>query len=76
MSKLHIEILIQDELSSTMSTYFDGLQLQTVEGNTCRMVGNVPDYSALYGVLERIRDLNLHLVSVQVKSILPKGIAQ
>ena len=73
MSKLHLEILIQDDLSPTMSTYFDGLQLQPVEGNACQLTGDVSDYSALYGVLERIRDLNLHLVSAQVNPILPKG---
>lgn len=73
MPKLHLEILVQDELSPTMSTYFDGLQLETDAGNSTRIAGDVSDYSALYGVLERARDLNLHLVSVQVKPILTKG---
>lgn len=73
MPKLHLEILVQDELSPNMSAYFDSLQLAKDEGHSSRIAGDVPDYSALYGVLERIRDLNLHLVSVQVTPIFPKG---
>lgn len=73
MPKLHLEILIQDDLSPTMSAYFEGLQLETGEGNACQIAGDVSDYSAVYGVLERLRDLNLHLISVQVNSILTKG---
>jgi hypothetical protein len=74
MPKLHLEILVQDDLSPTMSTYFDGLQLEKEDGNSSRIAGDVSDYSALYGVLERVRDLNLHLVSVQVTLILLKGV--
>ena len=76
MPNLYVEILIQDDLSDSPNVCFDGLQMKKAEGNCTFISGAVADYSALYGLLERIRDLNLHLVSVQVKSIFPKGITK
>ena len=76
MPNLSVEILIQDDLSDSPTMHFDGLQMKKVEGNCTFFSGELADYSALYGLLERIRDLNLHLVSVQVKPILSKGNVQ
>ena len=76
MPNLYVEILIQDDLSDSPTVYFDGLQMKKGESNCTVFSGNIADYSALYGLLERIRDLNLHLFSVQVKPILPKGITK
>ncbi len=76
MPNLYVEILIQDDLSESLTVYFDGLQMKKAEGNCTFFSGETADYSALYGLLERIRDLNLHLLSVQVKSILSKGITK
>ncbi len=76
MPNLSVEILIQDDLSDSPTVYFDGLQMKKAESNCTFFSGEIADYSALYGLLERIRDLNLHLLSVQVKSILSKGITK
>jgi hypothetical protein len=76
MPNLYVEILIQDDLSESLTVYFDGLQIKQAEKDCTFFSGETADYSALYGLLERIRDLNLHLVSVQVKPILPKGITK
>ena len=76
MPNLYVEILIQDDLSDSPTVYFDGLQMKKAERSCTFFSGEIADYSALYGLLERIRDLNLHLLSVQVKSILPKGITK
>jgi hypothetical protein len=69
MSKLHIEITMQDNLSGTSLVWFEGLHIQHLENNSTCVSGEVADYPALYGLLERIRDLNLHLVTVQVQTI-------
>ena len=74
MPNLYVEILIQDDLSDSPTVYFEGLQMKKAENNCTFFSGEIADYSALYGLLERIRDLNLHLLSVQVKPILSKGI--
>jgi hypothetical protein len=76
MPNLYVEILIQDDLSESLTTYFEGLQIKQAENNSTFFSGETADYSALYGLLERLRDLNLHLLSVQVKSILSKGNVQ
>ena len=76
MPNLYVEILIQDDLSDSPTVYLDGLQMKKAESNSTFFSGEIADYSALYGLLERIRDLNLHLLSVQVKSILSKGITK
>jgi hypothetical protein len=76
MPNLYVEILIQDDLSDSPTVYFDGLQMKKAEDNCTFFSGEIADYSALYGLLERIRDLNLHLLSVQVKYILSKGITK
>jgi hypothetical protein len=74
MSRLYLEITLQDNLSATGLAWFDGLQIQPLENNSTRLSGEMADYPALYGLLERIRDLNLHLVTVQVQPISQKGI--
>jgi hypothetical protein len=73
MTRLHIEITLRDDLSETRMIWFEGMHIQNLEnGSTC-LSGDVADYPALYGLLERIRDLNLHLASVRVKPICEKG---
>ena len=76
MANLYVEILIQDNLSENLTVYFDGLHLKKTKTNCTFFSGEIADYSALYGLLERFRELNLHLLSVQVKSILSKGITK
>lgn len=65
---LHVTIIIQGSLNPHWADWFGGLQPSaTLQGNTC-LRGDLPDHPALHGVLERIRDLNLRLISVQVES--------
>jgi hypothetical protein len=68
-----IEIIVQEELNEQWAAYFEGLRIQIgSNGSTC-LSGEIADQPALHALLERIRDLNLHLVSVQVKPVLLKG---
>jgi hypothetical protein len=76
MPGLSIEIVIREDLSQTQIVYFEGLQVRKSEDDCTHLSGQIADDSALYGLLERLRDLNLHLVSVQVNPILPKGMTK
>lgn len=73
MSTLHVEIILQDDLNETWKVWFEGLSIEKTENNATCLSGDIPDHAALYGWLERLRDLNLHLVSVQVKTFTQEG---
>ena len=60
----YFEIKIKGHLDPHWSDWFAGLQLSHLEGNETLLSGTLPDQAALHGLLERIRDLNITLISV------------
>jgi hypothetical protein len=64
------EILVQGQLDSLWGQWFEGMTLSNVEncesGAACTLIsGPVADQPALHGMLIKIRDLNLKLISVR-----------
>ncbi len=65
------EICIQGYLADRWSSWFDGLTIHhNPDGNTV-LCGILPDQAALHGVLQKIRDLNLVLISLRQKDATP-----
>ncbi len=57
------QIKVKGRLGSHWSDWFDGMTISYQEGVTT-ITGKVVDQAALHGLLIRIRDLGLQLVSV------------
>jgi hypothetical protein len=69
----YYEIKIKGHLDPYWSEWFSGLELAHLEGDNTLLSGSLPDQAALYGLLERLRDLNLTLISVTSGGPSPKN---
>jgi hypothetical protein len=58
------EIRIQGRLDDRWSTWLDGLTLSQTDDGTTVLRGLVTDQAALHGLLHKLRDIGLPLVSV------------
>jgi hypothetical protein len=59
------EIIVQNHINPDWAAWFDNLSIENLDGGKVCIYGDLPDQSALHGLLERIRDLNLVLISVR-----------
>jgi len=58
------EIRLKGHLESRWAAWFDGLSLTNESDGTTIISGPVVDQAALHGLLQKVRDLGLPLVSV------------
>lgn len=59
------QIILQGHLSSQWSDWFDGFVITLDTHGRTILTGPVADQAALHGVLKKIRDLGISLVSIQ-----------
>ena len=59
------EIRVKGNLDLRWSDWFDGFSITPVGDGETLLVGSVADQAALHGVLHKIRDLGLPLLTVQ-----------
>lgn len=62
---LTYEIRLQGHMGEDWAVWFDGFSITCLEGGEMLLRGQVADQSALHGVLEKIRSLNLTLLSIR-----------
>lgn len=61
---LRYEIRVKGHLDTRWAAWFDGLSLsQDIDGSTV-LAGPVIDQAALHGLLQKLRDLGIPLISV------------
>ena len=58
------EIRLKGRLDARWATWFDGLSLSHESDSTTVLSGLVTDQAALHGLLSKVRDLGLPLISV------------
>jgi hypothetical protein len=63
-SRQRYEIVVRGRLSPRYESAFDGVTLEPGVGKT-KLRADVADQSQLYGVLNRLRDFGIELVSVK-----------
>jgi hypothetical protein len=63
MAPEHYEIRVEGILGERWTAWFEGLQVSS-EGIETLISGALADQAALHGVLVKIADLGMHLISV------------
>lgn len=67
-----VEIRVERHLDLNWAEWLEGFTLiHTEEGETL-LTGNVKDQAALYGLIAKLRDLGLNLISVNPIALLDK----
>jgi hypothetical protein len=61
----HYEIRIKGHLENRWADWFDGLTITLENNGETRLSGPVTDQAALHGLLRKVRDLGMPLISVQ-----------
>jgi hypothetical protein len=58
------QIRVKGHLDPTWAVWFEGLTVTNLESGETLLAGSFPDQAALHGVIQRISNLGLTLVSV------------
>ncbi len=58
------EIRLKGHLNKIWADWFDGMTFTHESGGTTTLTGKIIDQSALHGLLKKVRDLGLPLLSV------------
>lgn len=63
--RLRYEIRVDGLVDERWSCWFEGMHVSSEANNVTSLRGDVVDQSALYGLLAKVRDLGLPLISVR-----------
>ena len=68
---LHVEITVMKRIDFNWSEWFEGMTIRHTEQDETILSGIVADQAALYGLLAKLRNLGLPLVSVNSVEVEP-----
>jgi hypothetical protein len=64
-----VEIRVKGQIDKHWSDWFDDLDITHTDQDETILTGDITDQSALYGVIAKLRDLGLPLISVNSTEI-------
>jgi hypothetical protein len=74
--RIFCQIRVKGHLSSQWADWFGGLEVENQPDSEAMLSGTLPDQAALYGILNRMRDLGLELVALNCAESSPDEIAR
>lgn len=66
--KYDCEIKIKNHLDTHWNEWFDGLTVKNISDDAVMISGIITDQSALFGLFNKVRDLNLRLISLNAQA--------
>jgi hypothetical protein len=66
---LRVEIRVKGQIDEHWSEWFEDLMLRTTDQDETILTGDVADQAALNGLLAKLRDLGLALLSVDSEEV-------
>lgn len=63
-----VEVIVKGQIDPQWGEWFASLEVELQEDGTTKLHGDLQDQSALYGILAKLRDLGLELISVDSAS--------
>ncbi|MCV2491947.1 hypothetical protein OF117_21605 [Geodermatophilus sp. YIM 151500] len=76
MAERFYRITVGGVLTDRLAAAFEPLRLAGVEEGRTALSGVCTDSAALYGVLDRIRDLGLELLEVESSDVVPQTLCR
>ncbi len=72
-SAANYQIVVQGKIPTYREQWFEGMRIRYDDDGNSFLRGELMDQAALHGVLEKIRDLGLALISVNKIENVPEG---
>lgn len=66
---LAVEIHIEGKIDESWSEWFEGMEITHTETDMSVIRGKMKDQSALYGLISKLRDLGIDLISFKARDI-------
>lgn len=63
------DIRFRNHLDDHWLVWFEGLDIENLSDGETRATGTVPDQAALFGLLNKVRDLNVKVISIHIKAL-------
>jgi hypothetical protein len=68
-----VEIRVKERLDQQWTEWLGGFTLTHTQQNETILTGSIPDQAALYGLISKLRDLGVTLISVSFGGLASNG---